>query len=396
MKRSKKPDWPIYILLWLLLAGVVFGLSKLEAAEKTTEPTSSPSPQAETATTEVILPEESELVGLWVPYFELQAEDEEEFRENFTAVVTKAEKAGVNALFVHVRAFCDALYESEIYPPSHLIGGEQGAEFSFDPLKFMVEASHEKGMEFHAWINPLRVAGKETPGDFSTDSIYSSLRDSCPYYFIETESGIYLDPAYSYVRQIVAAGAEEIAENYEVDGIHFDDYFYPSDMGNQDELAYMSYLDMAVVPLPVEDWRIANINTMVSETYRAIKKVDPEISFGISPQGNIGNNAALGADVEAWCAVPGYVDYICPQIYFSFENEALGFEDCLDSWISMEKHETLKIYIGLALYKVGTDSDGGTWSEDSSEILEQKKKVKKAKADGVVYFDSSDIDILLD
>jgi len=396
MKRSKKPDWPIYILLWILLAGVVFGLSKLEAAEEIPEPTSSPSPRAETATTEVILPEESELVGLWVPYFELQAEDEEEFRENFTAMVTKAEKVGVNALFVHVRAFCDALYESEIYPTSHLIGGEQGAEYGFDPLKFMVEASHEKGMEFHAWINPLRVAGKETPGDFSTDSIYSSLKDSCPYYFIETESGIYLDPAYSYVRQIVAAGAEEIAENYEVDGIHFDDYFYPSDMGNQDELAYMSYLDMAVVPLPVEDWRIANINTMVSETYRAIKKVNPEISFGISPQGNIGNNAALGADVEAWCAVPGYVDYICPQIYFSFENEALGFEECLDSWTSMEKHENLKIYIGLALYKAGTDSDGGTWSEDRSEILEQKKKVKKAKADGVVYFDSSDIDILLD
>ena len=395
MKRSKNNDFGTYLLLWLLLAAVVVWIWRSEAPVKNAEPEESSVPTAAAAEAEPA-PKEEDMLGLWVPYFELAADDEAGFKENYRDIAEKAKTAGVTALFVHVRAFCDALYESDIYPTSHLLGGEQGEEYSFDPLEYMIDVTHEMGMEFHAWINPLRVASKESSPEFSTDSIYSRYKESQPYYFIETESGIYLDPACSFVRQSVSAGAGEIVEKYEVDGIHFDDYFYPSDISDEDEAAYSTYKETALFPLSLEEWRMANINTMISETYRAIKKVKPDAVFGISPQGNISNNAALGADVKAWCSTLGYIDYICPQIYFSFENEALGFEEALDSWLELPKHENLKFYVGLALYKVGTDSDGGTWSEDSSEIKEQIEAAKRAKTEGVICFDSSDIHILLE
>ena len=398
MSRSKNNGIVSYVLLWIVLAAVVLWIWKTQESPKSAEPPEeSSAPAAAVVETETVKQKESkEMLGLWVPYFELAADDEESFKENYRNIAEKAKKAGVTALFVHVRPFCDALYNSEIFPTSHILGGEQGAEYSFDPLEYMLELTHSMGMEFHAWINPLRVTSKESPGDFSTDSIYSIHSESEPWYFIKTESGVYLDPAWSFVRQTVAAGAAEIAEKYEVDGIHFDDYFYPADMKNEDEAAYSSYIETALFPLSLEEWRMANINTMISETYRAVKKANPDVVFGISPQGNINNNAGLGADVKAWCSTLGYVDYICPQVYFSFENEALGFEECLDTWKSLPKHENLKLYIGLALYKVGTDSDGGTWSKDSSEIKEQIEAAKRAKTDGVICFDSSDINILLE
>lgn len=396
MKRRKKHEVLRYVFLWAMLAAVVLWIWKADSGEAMPAVSPEPSPVPSAPAEEERERQEEDLVGLWVPYYELAAEDEENFKENFEATLHEAETAGVNALFVHVRAFCDALYRSDIYPTSHLLGGVQGGEYSFDPLAYMVEAAHSRGMELHAWINPLRVRNTTAPEGFGTDSIYAALHDSCPYYFIETDSGIYLDPAYSHVRELVARGAGEIAENYHVDGIHFDDYFYPADMGDQDAEAYSAYLEMAVVPLSVEQWRMANINTMVSEVYRAVKRADPRISFGISPQGNMENNPTLGADVRAWCSTPGYIDYICPQIYFSFGNEALNFGEALESWSSVEKHEGLEMYVGLALYKVGTDSDGGTWSEDSSEIQRQREEVKRAKADGIVYFDSSELHKLVD
>ena len=159
---------------------------------------------------------------------------------------------------------------------------------------------------------------------------------------------------------MIAQGAAEIAENYDVDGIHFDDYFYPSEDPSLDSAAYESYTQSVENPLPLLEWRAANINAMVAQVYESIKAVKEEVVFGISPQGNIANDEAMGADVKTWAAVPGYVDYLAPQLYFSFENEALGYLEALEEWAALPQHEGLKLYAGLALYKVGTDADGGT------------------------------------
>lgn len=336
--------------------------------------------------------DDEEMKGVWISYINLQASSEDEFKEQYLEMLNQAYELGLNAVFVHVRAFGDSLYDSEIYPWSHIISGTQGVEPSFDPLEFMIEEAHNLGIEFHAWINPLRIQISETPSELSSDNLYSQLSVSNPYYFIETDSGIYLNPSYSYVRDLIVDGVVEIVENYDVDGIHFDDYFYPYDIESQDQLGYTYYCDSADYPLSISEWRTANINTLISEVYRNIKLADESVVFGISPQGNITNNESLCADVYEWCATFGYIDYICPQIYFSYDNPSLGFTEVLETWTELEMHSGVDVYIGLALYKVGTDNDDGTWSEDFSMIEMQIADTQEIGTGGYILYDIASLE----
>lgn len=335
--------------------------------------------------------EMKDLAGVWVPYMSLATAEhtQEAFENNFKGIADEAKAMGLNALFVHVRAFADSLYPSAYFPWSHVVTGEQGVDPGFDPLAFMVEYTHGLGMEFHAWINPLRVKTAETPAALAAGNPYSAMQADCPYYFMEWDGGVYLDPAYPYVRSLVADGAAEIAEKYEVDGIHFDDYFYPAEDPALDGEAYALYVENVETPLDLLAWRRANINALVAEVYRKVKKVRPQAVFGISPQGNIANDEAMGADVRAWCASPGYVDYICPQLYYSFENQALGYGEALAQWQALPKHENLRFYAGLALYKAGTDADGGTWLLGNDIIRRQIEAAQAAECSGVVLYSSA-------
>lgn len=331
------------------------------------------------------------LAGVWVPYMSLAAAEHTQaaFEGNFRQIADEAKAMGLNALFIHVRPFCDSLYPSSLFPWSHLLTGQQGQDPGFDPLAFMVEYTHSLGMEFHAWINPLRVKTAETPAALSPDSPYASLQADCPYYFMEWEGAVYLDPAYPYVRSLVADGAAEIAEKYPVDGIHFDDYFYPTEDPALDGEAYGLYVETVETPLDLPEWRQANISALVAEVYRKVKKARPQAVFGISPQGNIQNDEAMGADVKAWCASPGYVDYICPQLYYSFENQALGYAEALAQWQALPRHQGLSLYAGLALYKAGTDADGGTWLLSDDILRRQIEAAQAAQCSGVVLYSSA-------
>ena len=137
---------------------------------------------------------------------------------------------------------------------------------------------------------------------------------------------------------------------------------------------------------------MANINAMVAQVCSAIKSVKPEVVFGISPQGNIQNDEAMGADVETWAAVPGYVDYLAPQLYFSFENEALGDQEALEEWAALPRHEGLELYAGLALYKAGTDADNGTWLGRDNIIALQAEAALAAGYQGVILYSSDYLD----
>lgn len=397
-----------YVFLWLALALTVavvwfFG-GREQEKEKQKEMESNPSSTvsaassgAEPAENTLNLPEqqaEQELAGVWVPYMSLTTQEhtQEAFEQKYKAIVASAKEKGVNALFVHVRPFCDALYPSKLYPWSHILTGEQGKDPGFDPLDFMVQYTHEQGMEFHAWINPLRIKTAETPGTLSPDNPYLALGEDTPYYFMEYGGGLYLDPAYPYVRTLIADGAAEIVKNYPVDGVHFDDYFYPSEEESLDSEAYELYTQNVETPLSLLEWRRANISALVAEVYERVKAENPEAVFGISPQGNIGNDENMGADVKAWCATPGYLDYICPQLYYSFENEALGYSEALQEWMALPKHDGLKLYAGLALYKAGTDADGGTWQLSDDTIKRQIEAAREVQCSGIVLYSSDYLD----
>lgn len=394
-----------YVFLWLALVltvGIVwfFGGKSGETppeipAESGLESSGGPSTTPLPADQTLTPPQETEeLAGVWVPYMSLNTEEktQEAFESNYKRIADSAKAKGINALFVHVRAFSDALYPSEYFPWSHVLTGEQGKDPGYDPLAFMVEYAHEQGMEFHAWINPLRVKTDQTPAALSGENPYSQLAADYPYYFMEYGGGVYLNPAHAYVRSLIADGAAEIVRGYQVDGIHFDDYFYPSQEEQLDSDSYALYVQNVETPLPLEEWRTANINAMVAEVYRKIKQENPEVSFGISPQGNIQNDENMGADVKAWCAVPGYLDYICPQLYYSFENAALGYVQALEEWMALPRHEGLEVYAGLALYKAGTDADDGTWLSSGDNIARQIDAAREARCAGVVLYSSDYLD----
>ena len=378
-----------YLVLWLGLAAAVAGVWFLGGKGQQESSPSSSAPQAGPVT---LSPQEEDepLVGVWVPYFSLAAPEgtQEAFEANYKNIADTAKEKGVNAMFVHVRPFSDSLYQSQYYPWSHILTGTQGQDPGFDALQFMIDYTHSLGMEFHAWLNPLRVKTKDTPGTLAESNPYVQLGQEYPEYFMEYDGGVYLNPAYPYIRTLIADGAAEIAAGYDVDGIHFDDYFYPSEDSTLDSTAYESYVQTVEQPLSLLEWRTANINAMVAQVYEAIKGVKPEVVFGISPQGNIRNDEAMGADVKTWAAVPGYVDYLAPQLYFSFENEALGYTEALEEWAALPRHQGLKLYAGLALYKAGTDADNGTWLGRDDIIALQAEAALEAGYQGVILYSS--------
>ena len=379
-----------YLVLWLALFSAVAGVWFFGGSqEQPGEGTVQSSPQAG-PTAQIPQEEEETLVGVWVPYFSLSTPEgtQEAFEANYKKIADTALEKGINAMFVHVRPFSDSLYPSQYFPWSHILTGTQGQDPGFDPLQFMIDYTHSLGMEFHAWINPMRVKTSETPSTLADSNPYVQLGEEYPSYFMEYDGGVYLNPAYPYVRSLIADGAAEIAANYDVDGIHFDDYFYPSQDAALDSAAYEAYTQSVEQPLSLAEWRKDNVNAMVAEVYNAIKEVKPEVVFGISPQGNIKNDEAMGADVKTWAAVPGYVDYLCPQLYFSFENDT----EALAEWAALPRHEGLSLYAGLALYKAGTDADNGTWLLRDNIIALQAEAALEAGYQGVILYSSDYLD----
>lgn len=366
----------------------------LAAEEDTVIPprSSAPSPSPSPAPSEEPRRQE-EFVGLWVPFFTLAAGGQTEagFRENYLRIADAAVEKGVTALFVHVRFYGDSLYPSTLYPWSHILTGGQGKAPGWDPLDFMVRETHARGMEFHAWINPMRLQSGTSPIALSPDGLYESWKGENPYYFMEWENGIYLDPAWPQVRAWIAQGAAEIAERYPVDGVHFDDYFYPSEDENLDWQAYELYAQGVDTPLSLAQWRASNITALLQEVHRAVHRARAEAVFGVSPSGNLSLDWSIGADVPQWCAAPGCVDYICPQLYYSFEQAVLPYGEAFAQWDALPKFEGLRVWAGLALYKAGTDADGGTWL-DETILSRQREMARTAGWDGVVLFAAEQLD----
>lgn len=330
-----------------------------------------------------------EMRGVWVSYMELTMENEKDksqkrFTEKFEEIAENCKNLGYNTLVVQVRPFCDALYKSDYFPWSHILTGEQGKNPNYDPLKIICDVCREKNLNIHAWINPYRISTQNSPSELSENNPY--VKDSSVGF--KTQSGTYLDPSNENARRLIIDGIEEIVSNYDIDAIQFDDYFYPADMGSEDDTQYKEYINGCEnESMTLEEWRKANVNLLISEVYLRIHSIKNNVEFGISPQGNINNNDKLFADVQLWCTTKGYIDYICPQIYFSLDNPALTFEDSLQSWCELDFASNVNLYVGLAGYKAGTDDDEGTWLNDDN-ILAQEYNIicENEKTNGLMMY----------
>lgn len=308
--------------------------------------------------------EQTDLKAVWISYIEFQSVDfssKDSFTEDMDKIFENCKNMGLNTVIVHVRSFGDAFYKSDYFPYSHIMTGTQGQNPGFDPLEIMVNLAHGKGLRIEAWVNPYRVKLYSHPQRLSSDNPAqnSSLT-------ITTDSGIYYNPALQQVRDLVVSGVVEIVENYEVDGIHFDDYFYPSTDEFIDAKEYAEYQG----DLPLEDWRRENVNKLIRQVYSAIKAVDETVSFGISPQGNDDNNYNMQySDVALWLSEEGYCDYIMPQIYWGFDYRTpsgsgrYSFKNLSYEWSQYKKADGVKLYVGLGAYRIG-DGDGGSRSDE--------------------------------
>lgn len=323
-----------------------------------------------------------EMRGIWIPFMSLDMKgtdySESAFKSKFDNIVEQSKAYGLNTLVVHVRPYGDSLYPSEIFPWSHLLTGTQGNNPGFDPLAYMVEKTHAEGLEFHAWVNPLRIQSKETPSILAENNPYNQWRNdndtSNDDYVVDFDNGKYYNPAYPQVQAKIISGIREIVKNYEVDAVQFDDYFYPTQDPSFDKVAYDKYcskINNGAVALSLQEWRTNNINTLISGVYSAIKNENNKVKFGISPQCNIQNDINMCADVYTWGSVSGYVDYLCPQVYVSFTHPTLTFDKSAKQWKDLVSNENVKLYYGLAVYKAGSDVDSGTW-QGSSDILKQQ------------------------
>ncbi len=328
-----------------------------------------------------------EIRGVWITYMDLDLQNTDctysSFKKRFDHITKTVKKKNFNTLVVQVRPFSDAMYNSAYFPYSHLLTGIQGKNPGYDPLKYMCSHAHKNNLKIHAWINPYRIRSSEK----------LKLAENHPYLNnkslgVKVGSGIYYNPCKANVRRLIENGVKELVKNYDIDGIQFDDYFYPTKSKAFDSKEYNKYKNNvgAQNALSLENWRIANVNILIADCYSIIHSLKDNIVFGISPQGNIDNDYEMSADVKSWCSKSGYIDYICPQLYYSLENPALKFETALNNWRSLEYDKSVNLYIGLAGYKSGTDSDSGTWKFSDKILQDELKLLRKSNLKGFMLY----------
>lgn len=346
---------------------------------------------------------ELELKGVWISYLEFanygrNGFTDESFKNTIDTMFDNVVSLDMNAVIVQVRPFGDAMYESEYFPWSRYISGTQGKDpgLTFDPLEYMVEAAHDRGLAFHAWLNPYRVTTATT--NYKTLSEDNPARvwhedddDQNDRNVLSFGGNLYYNPASLEVQELIINGIKEIVEGYDVDGIHFDDYFYPA-LGSKyasifDSIEYEEYKEEVLEndenPLTIADWRRENVNTLIRNVYSSIKELDETVEFGISPGGfydSLVSNLGYYVDYKTWMASDEYIDYICPQIYWSFSHPTYPYAKTLDAWLSFRTSPTVKMYVGIANYKAGSNLEK-EWKEDEDVL---KKQIEYGRESGLV------------
>lgn len=288
--------------------------------------------------------------GIFISYIDLgkyiKNEDSDISKENVRVMLDNICSMKFNMIILQVVSFSDAIYESNIYPWSRVVSKEEGVYPGYDILEYFIEEAHKRGILVYAWINPYRVR--------SSYDIESISEKNPAYKYLDTDTlyingGIYYNPAKEAVLELIVSGVEEIVTKYKIDGLLFDDYFYPAlDVSLKD---YEEYLKKENVTF--EQYKLMIINRMVERVHEVCKK--NKIIFGISPDGNIENNYnKLFADVKLWLSSKKYIDFIMPQVYYGFFNEIKPFSKVIKEWNDLIKVDSIDMYVALAFYKVGS------------------------------------------
>ena len=296
-----------------------------------------------------VLPEKKqEKRGVFVSYIELsnylKGKSKKEANQEIKKMVSNIDELGFNMILLQVRTFSDAIYDSSIFPWSSTISGREGVSPGYDVLKIFLNYAHQNQIELYAWINPYRIRGDEDTSDISKDNPAFSYLGSD---VVDINQGVFYNPAKEEVKDLIVDGVLELVQNYEVDGVLFDDYFYPNLEIDMED--YQKY-QQKHPEVSLEEFRRNHVSDLVQRVYQVCHENDT--LFAVSPDGNIENNYQKHfADVKKWGSSTGYVDYLMPQIYYGFYNETQAFVSVLEEWEKLaSKVELLPV---LAFYKVG-------------------------------------------
>jgi len=321
--------------------------------------------------------------------------DPEKQKAEYIELLEMHRRNGLNAVIVQVRPATDAFYPSKLEPWSEWLTGKQGRapQPYYDPLKFMIEEAHKRGMEFHAWCNPYRAVFNINKSLVAPDHITRKRPD----WFLTYGNTKYFDPGNKEAQEFVVKVIRDIVKRYDVDAIHFDDYFYPYKIPKKefpDDKTYAKYGK----GMSRAQWRRSNVDSIILKLSRAIKEENPFCRFGISPFGvwrnkdkdpegsntraGVTNYDDLYADILLWLR-EGWIDYVAPQLYWEFDHRAAPYKELVDWW---SKHTYGRhCYIGLGIFKAGKTA---AW-RDSTLLPRQIALLREyPEIQGAIYFSS--------
>ena len=296
----------------------------------------------------------------------------ERTKNELIAILDKAVDMNMNAVFLQVSPEGDAFYKSDIVPWSRYLTGTFGKDPGFDPLAFAVEQAHKRNLEIHAWFNPYRVSMNTNSATIESLNIEKSVYREHPDWIRTAYDRFVVDPGIPEARKWVKDRVMEVVKKYDIDGIHFDDYFYHEKyIGELDDDNTFNKYNLENFS-DKEDWRRNNTYLLIKEISQEIRKAKPWVKFGISPAAvwrnkqddERGSNTRAGvpnydrsfADTKKWVEEE-IIDYIAPQVYFSFANPYVPYGEIASWWSNIIKDKNVHLYIGQALYKVNDDED---------------------------------------
>ncbi len=369
-----------------------------------TDTASNPDSATDTAADSAVV---TDLRGVWVSsvvnidYPSKPSTDPETLKSEALAILDKTADMGLNAVFLQVRPTADALYASKYFPWSKYLTGAQGTApaSGFDPLGFWVEEAHKRGLELHAWINPYRITKRQTGDPASDLKLLASSNPARlnPSWVIKYSDGnLYFDPGLPEVRKLVVDGAVELIEKYAVDGIHLDDYFYPG-TDFKDSATFKKY---GKSYKNIDDWRRANVNTLVNDLSKAIKAAGRNVQFGISPFGIWANKKSnsLGSDTNGLESYNAHyadtlkwvkdntLDYIAPQLYWNIGYSVADYSKLLTWWKNAVSGTKVDLYIGQAAYRTGNTDPSSPWYGMSEIPRQLQLNEKTPEVKGSIFF----------
>ena len=342
-------------------------------------------------------------------------QDAETQKAEYRRWLDDAAEYGLNAVITQVRPTADAFWPSPHEPWSRWLTGEQGGDPGYDPLEFAVKATHDAGLDFHAWFNPYRVSMPTSSGDAGGDP--AKLHETHParqnpdwvvaYPKSGAASRLYYNPGLPEVREFVIEAMLHAVENYDIDAVHFDDYFYPYPAGDEDFDDDAAYAEHGGDFDNKADWRRANTDQLIEEFNRRVKEIKPWVRFGVSPFGvwrNIaddpeGSDTVAGAptydvlyaDTRKWVR-EGWIDYIAPQIYWAMSLEIASYTVLAQWWNDVCEGTDCQLIIGEATYKVNVDEASPEWKNDPRELLNHVTLCREhPNVHGNAYFSATSV-----